>query len=106
MVKDPLPELDEEAAQALSAKDPAIAEAFERYQSKAKVQEANLSNKLGGNPLMLQDGDLPRKLTFVAQLDFDGIRLEKPWKDAGLAGCIYVAVTKDEKSAAAFWQYT
>ncbi len=42
----------------------------------------------------------------MAQLDFDAIRLDKAWSDAGLAGCIYVTVSKDETSAKASWQYT
>ena len=102
----PLREVDEEKAEALGAKDPALGEAFERYLAKAKVQKAGLASKLGGAPQMLQGEEISKKTRFVAQLDFDEIRLDKAWKDAGLAGCVYVTVKEDEKAGAAFWQYT
>jgi hypothetical protein len=99
-IADPLPELDEEVVGELGSKDADLASAFERYQTKANVQDANLASKLGGTPVWLQDTAGGAR-GFVAQLDFDHLSIEGGW---GLAGCIYVYASG--KGATAVWQYT
>jgi hypothetical protein len=105
-VDDPLPEIDEDAVRALSERDPAVGAAFDRYQQEEKVQESGLGNKLGGAPVFLQGGEVPKGAVFVAQLDVDSLSLRKEWSEAGLAGCVYVFTDKAEKKAFATWQYT
>ncbi|MCC7000106.1 MAG: hypothetical protein IT370_36235 [Deltaproteobacteria bacterium] len=46
-----------------------------------------------------------RQTGFLFMLDFDRIRLDDAWEEAGLAGCLFVFAEPDGK-ATAFWQYT
>ncbi len=98
------PEMDEPRVLALAERDPAMGAAFEKLQTKAKVQEPAAS-KLGGAPSWVQSDDTPRRMRFVAQLDFDEQDIDS-WEDAGLNGALFVFVSEDEKKATAFWQYT
>jgi uncharacterized protein YwqG len=95
-------ELDDDRAEKLAKHDPAMAEAFDRFQRKAKVLE-EASSKLGGAPSWVQGPDGYKNYRFVAQLDFDQVHVDAEW---GLAGCLYVLVHPDEKDAVAMWQYT
>jgi hypothetical protein len=96
------PEIDEAAVAPLIAKDPDLGAAFESYQGKAKVQDADVASKLGGAPYWLQ-GDEYAKFRFIAQLDVDNLSLDD-WDEAGLSGCIYI-LANDKRTFAA-WQYT
>ena len=79
-----------------------MSSAFDRFQQKANVQK-DTASKLGGKPYFLQGSEIRGKYTFLAQLDFDALSLDKDW---GLAGCVYVFVHPEEKDAVAFWQCT
>ncbi|HEY1956604.1 MAG TPA: hypothetical protein VGH28_13370 [Polyangiaceae bacterium] len=96
------PEIDEARVRALAADDPAMTAAFDAFQRKAKVQTPTAS-KRGGAPLFVQARELFAEYTFFAQLDLDGVPDASRW---GLAGCVYVFVSNDEKSARVFWQQT
>jgi hypothetical protein len=95
-----LAELDEDAITALGDKDPELAAAFERYQANGNVQDSQLASKLGGAPVWLQGGE-GGKADFIAQLDFDKLRIDRTW---GLAGCIYLF--RGKRGVHASWQYT
>jgi len=98
----PRPEIDEARVRALAAEDPAMTAAFDAFQRRARVQTATAS-KRGGSPLFLQGEEQRAQYTFFAQLDLDGVPEAAKW---GLAGCVYVFVSDDEKRALAFWQST
>src|SRR5262249_51574571 len=107
-------ELDEKKTRKLATWDPALGEAFERFQVEAKIQDATHATKLGGNPVWVQQPTTPRtkdgrSYRFLCELDFDGSlggRVRKTWTRAGLFGCLLVFVHPDEEDAVAFWQYT
>lgn len=99
-------EVLEERVQALATDDPELAARFDELQASDRVHDDTPWSKAGGAPAWVQDGELSDDWVLVAQLDFDGISLKGEWADAGLFGVIYVVVRKDEKDAAAFWQYT
>jgi hypothetical protein len=104
-VEEPRPEIDDEAVGALASRDPEIGARFDDFQANRKVQEPSLGSKLGGAPWFLQGGEVSGPARFIAQLDVDSLNL-KEWPDAGLAGCVYVHASPNEKGASAFWQYT
>lgn len=99
-------EVLEERAQELAEGDPLMGAAIDRLQGSGKVYDDVPWSKLGGAPAFVQGGDLSGRVKLVAQLDFDGITLEGPWKESGLFGVIYIFATQDEKQGFAFWQYT
>lgn len=99
-------EVLEERVQELAADDPELGARFDELQSSSRVHDETPWSKVGGAPAWVQDGELGDDWVLVAQLDFDGLSLEGAWADAGLFGCVYVVVRKDEKAAAVFWQYT
>lgn len=105
VVQAPLPEIDEAAVEALAARDPEMGAAFDRFQAKQKVQDANTWSKLGGAPAFVQGDDAPKGFQFVAQLDVETTDTDE-WEDAGLMGCVFVFAKGDGKKAVAFWQYT
>jgi hypothetical protein len=102
----PAVEIDEDRAGRLAAMDPALGAAIERLPSMQGMQAQGLANKLGGIPEPLQGPVAVKRHRFVCQLDVDAIETSSAWPEAGLAGCIYVFVSDDEKKAKAFWQYT
>jgi hypothetical protein len=98
-------EIDEARMAPLVDRDLSLASALDALQASGDgLQEGHLSDKRGGLPAWVQSPERDAD-GFVLQLDFDRIRLDDAWDDAGLAGCLFVFVD-GEGRATAFWQYT
>ncbi|HVI00148.1 MAG TPA: hypothetical protein VM869_15635 [Enhygromyxa sp.] len=99
-------EIVESRVQALAEQDPELAAAVERFGRGKQVHAELPYSKIGGQPHWVQGGgEVDDEWLLVAQLDFDGVRLDE-WEDAGLFGVLYILVSRDEQQATALWQYT
>ena len=103
-IEAPRAEIDEARTAPLVDRDLGLAAALDALQASGDgMQEGNLSDKRGGLPAWVQHADRDAA-GFLLQLDFDRIRLDDAWEDAGLSGCVFVFVDGDRATAS--WQYT
>lgn len=98
-------EIVESRVDTIAADDPDLAAAIERFARSKRVHEDLPWSKIGGQPHWVQGGEIGDDWILIAQLDFDGLRLDE-WPDAGLFGVLYILVSRDERQAVAMWQYT
>ncbi|MCC6995723.1 MAG: hypothetical protein IT370_14025, partial [Deltaproteobacteria bacterium] len=101
-----LGEIDEARMAPLVERDLALGAALDALLgSGSGLQAGSTFSKRGGLPSWVQSA-VREPTGYIMQLDFDRIRLDESWEEAGLAGCVMVFWNGEGNRPSMFWQYT